>query len=346
MFTIAPLSTTHQSMIEHKINHKTKPLGSLGQLETIAIQLALILGHDSPQFTKPTQLVFAGDHGVSRLGISIAGPEVTGQMVANFCHGGAAINAFCTQNNMDLRVIDCGTVNEQLPHAMLVKQRLGDATQPFHTNDAMSQEQLAQGLAMGADIANKTLDVGANIIGIGEMGIGNTTSASAIMHAITGYDIDLCVGKGTGVNDETITLKKDIIAKAIIEHQAKLTDPSEVLRLLGGFEIVQMVGAMLAIAKAGKVIIVDGFISSVAALIACQLAPNARDYMLFSHCSQELGHKLLLKKLGAQAILNLDLRLGEGSGCPLALPLIQSALAFYNNMASFEQTDISVETPS
>lgn len=344
MFTIAPLSTKNQSTIERKINHKTKPIGSLGQLEAIATQLALILGHQQPQLSLPTQLVFAGDHGVSHLGISIAGPEVTGQMVANFCQGGAAINAFCTQNNMTLKIIDCGTVNEQKKHSRLIKQRLGDRTQPFHTHDAMSQEQLSQGLALGATVALETINTGVNIIGIGEMGIGNTTSAAAIMHAITGHDISFCVGKGTGVDNKTMALKKDIITQAIITHQESLRDPSEVLRLLGGFEIVQMVGAMLAIAKAGKVIIVDGFISSAAALIACTLAPNARDYMLFSHCSNELGHKLLLKELGGEAILNLDLRLGEGTGCPLALPLIHSALAFYNNMANFEQTDIHVDT--
>lgn len=343
MLAIQPLSTQHQSLIEHKINQKTKPVGSLGQLEILAAQLALILGYDNPQLTKPTQLVFAGDHGVSKLGISIAGPEVTGQMVANFCHGGAAINAFCNQNNMDLHVIDCGTVNQQPPHAMLTKQRLGDSTEPFHMADAMTQQQLDQGLAYGATIANKTIDAGANIIGIGEMGIGNTTSAAAIMHALTDHDIDCCVGCGTGVNEATVSLKKDLINQAINKHQSQLTTPKEILQRLGGFEIVQMVGAMLAIASARKVILVDGFISTAAALIACNIEKNTRDYMFFSHCSKELGHELLLKELNAHAILNLDLRLGEGSGCPLALPLLQSALAFYNHMASFEQADISVD---
>jgi len=342
MLSISPLALEHKSLIEHKINIKTKPVGSLGQLEVIATQLALILGHDKPQIIKPTQLVFAGDHGVSDLGISIAGAEVTGQMVANFCHGGAAINAFCAQNNMLFHVIDCGTVNEQPEHPVLTKQRLGHQTAPFHISSAMSQAQLEQGLAFGAAAAQKAINNGANLLGIGEMGIGNTTSAAAIMHALTGLELDCCVGQGTGVNQETVSLKKDIITQAINHHQAHLNDPQAILQRLGGFEIVQMVGAMLATAKAGKVILVDGFISTTAALLACKMAPNARDYMFFSHCSKELGHKLLLKALNTDAILNLNLRLGEGSGCPLALPLLQSALAFYNHMASFEQTDISV----
>lgn len=347
MFNIKPLSSLSKTDIEQKINNKTKPVGSLGQLETLAMQMALILGANNPQLNKPTQLVFAGDHGVSKLGISIAGPEVTGLMVANFCHGGAAINVFCTQNNMALQVIDCGTVAEQPDHEMLIKQRLGTITKPFNIEPALTNEQTEQGLTLGAKIARDIIKNGTNIIGIGEMGIGNTTPAAAIMHVLTGHHIDACVGQGTGVDEATVQHKKEIINQAILRHKDKLDSTQSdhaktVLTLLGGFEITQMVGAMLAIAQAGKVIIVDGFISSAAALIACKMAPNVRDYMIFSHCSKELGHHLMLKELNAKAVLDLNLRLGEGSGCPLVLPLLQSALAFYNNMASFEQANITV----
>ena len=342
---IAPLDKTQQSLIEHRINNKTKPLGSLGQLETLAIQLALILDADQPLINQPTQLVFAGDHGVSKLGVSIAGSEVTGQMVANFCHGGAAINAFCSQNNMSLFVVDCGTVIEHPDHPMLIKQRIAPMTQAFNLAPAMSHEQLQQGLDFGKQAAVKALATGANVVGIGEMGIGNTTSAAAIMHLITKHDIDLCVGHGTGVDDHTVSKKKKIISDAAQLHQEHISDALSILRLVGGFEITQMVGAMLAIAEAGKVILVDGFISSAAALIACNMSDNVRDYMIFSHCSKELGHQLLLTELGAEPILDLNLRLGEGSGCPLALPLLRSALAFYNEMASFEQANISVGQP-
>lgn len=343
MFNIKPLSTLSKTDIETTINNKTKPVGSLGQLEELATQLALILGEEKPQLIKPTQLVFAGDHGISELGVSIANAEVTGLMVANFCGGGAAINVFCQQHDMALQVVDCGTVSEQPDHAILIKQRLGDTTKPFNTAPAMTKEQTEDGLKLGAKAAQKFIDNGTNILGIGEMGIGNTTSAAAIMHVLTGYDIELCVGRGTGVDEETINLKKDIVKQAISLHKNKFITPIDILTHLGGFEIAQMVGAMLAIAQAEKVIIVDGFISSVAALIACDIAPNARDYMVFSHCSKEFGHHLILRKLNANAILDLNLCLGEGSGCPLALPLLQSALAFYNNMASFEQANITVE---
>lgn len=345
MLKVTALSKHQQSAIKDTINNKTKPLGSLGQLETLAMQLALILGNTQPQIIKPTQLVFAGDHGVSELGVSIAGSEVTGQMVANFCRGGAAINAFCEQNEMQLFVVDCGTVAEQPDHPMLLKQRLGDSTSPFNIEPAMTTKQTQQGLAFGERAAKKALATGANVIGIGEMGIGNTTSAAAIMHLLTGHDIDFCVGQGTGVSETTVIKKKEIINTAVMLHQGHLNSAQDVLTFVGGFEISQMVGAILATAKAGKVILVDGFISSAAALIACKMEPNCRDYMVFSHCSKELGHHLLLKELKADALLDLNLRLGEGSGCPLALPLLQSALAFYNNMASFEQANISVEQP-
>lgn len=342
---IAPLNKAKQPLIEARINNKTKPLGSLGQLESLAIQLALILDADNPQIEKPTQLVFAGDHGVSKLGISIAGPEVTGQMVANFCHGGAAINAFCSQNDMQLFVVDCGTVVEQPDHPMLIKQRIDSTTKAFNTAPAMTVDQTQQAIDFGKQAAVKALATGANVIGIGEMGIGNTTSAAAIMHFITKQEIDYCVGQGTGVDKQTIALKKQIIMKAASLHRNNLDDAFSVLTQVGGFEIAQMVGAMLAIAEAGKVIIVDGFISTAAALVACQMSAHVRDYMIFSHCSYELGHTLMLKELDAEPVLDLNLRLGEGSGCPLALPILRSALAFYNHMASFEQANISVEQP-
>ncbi len=341
MFKIEAVSNHQLEQIKHHIDTKTKPLGSLGKLESLAQQLALILECDRPQLTKPTQLVFAGDHGVAEFGVSIAPSEVTGQMVANFCAGGAAINVFCRQANMDFKVIDCGTKNEQPDHPALIKQRLGDCTEPFNVNRAMSDQNAMLGLRFGQQVAQDQITQGCNIIGIGEMGIANTTSAAAIMMALTGLDLECCVGRGTGVDDHSFARKKEVIRTAMLLHHEQLTSPLQVLATLGGFEIAQMTGAMLGIAQAKKVIIVDGFISTVAALLAVKMYPNARDYMIFSHCSKELGHHLLLQELNAEPLLNLDLRLGEGSGCPLALPLLQSALAFYNEMASFDQANVS-----
>ena len=341
MFTIPKLDTKLNNAIQHKIDFKTKPLGALGQLEPLALQLCLILGDKLPQITQPTQLVFAGDHGVSEMGVSIAGSEVTGQMVANFCAGGAAINAFCMQANMTLKVIDCGTVFEQPDHPMLIKQRIAPTTNAIHIAPAMTIEQTKQAICLGQEIADTQINAGANLIGIGEMGIGNTTSAAALMHILTDTDIQYCVGRGTGIDDDCLARKTEIIRTAAMLHSSQLTTPINVLSILGGFEIAQMVGAMLAIAQAGKVILVDGFISSTAALVAIRMHPNVRDYMVFSHSSEELGHHMLLKSMNAKPLLSLGLRLGEGSGCPLALPLLQSALAFYNHMASFEQAQVT-----
>ena len=341
MFIIEAISTNELEQIKHCINSKTKPLGTLGKLEPLAQQLVQILNKDRPELVKPTQLIFAGDHGVAEFGVSIASSEVTGQMVANFCAGGAAISVFCRQANMDLQIIDCGTKFEQPDHPLLLKQRIGDSTEPFNISPAMSNEDAQIGLRFGQKVAHQQIIQGCNVIGIGEMGIANTTSAAAIMMALTGLDIEYCVGRGTGVDDQTLARKKEIISTAMLLHNEVLTTPLQVLATLGGFEIAQMTGAMLEIAQAKKVIIVDGFISSVAALLAVKMYTNARDYMIFSHCSKELGHHLLLKELHADPLLNLDLRLGEGTGCPLALPLLQSALAFYNQMASFEQAKVT-----
>jgi len=341
MYSIPAISAQVSTKIQHNIDIKTKPLGALGQLEGLALQLCLILGTDNPQITQPTQLVFAGDHGVSEMGISIAGNEVTGQMVANFCAGGAAINAFCDQANMTLKVVDCGTVFEQPDHPMLIKQRVGETTAPIHIEPAMTEQQARYAINMGMKIAQQQINSGANVIGIGEMGIGNTTSAAAIMHVLTDNDIDYCVGRGTGIDDDCLARKKEIIRSACLLHQDQMSSAISVLACLGGFEIAQMMGAMIATAQQGCVIIIDGFISSAAALLAIKLSPNVRDYMIFSHRSQELGHHMLLREMNAKALLALDLRLGEGSGCPLALPLMQSALAFYNQMASFEQAHVT-----
>jgi len=341
MYTIEPLSNKKINNIQKNIDLKTKPLGALGRLEALALQLCLIIGDNSPQITNPTQLVFAGDHGVSEMGISIAGNEVTGQMVANFCAGGAAINAFCNQAKMALKVVDCGTVYEQPNHPMLIKRRVASTTAPIHIEPAMSKQQTQLAINYGMEVANAQIKAGANVIGIGEMGIGNTTAAAALMHVLTDNDIDYCVGRGTGINDDCLARKKEIIRSAALLHQDNMDSPLCVLACLGGFEIAQMVGAMLATAQASKVILVDGFISSAAALVATRLCPNVREYMVFSHCSNELGHHTLLKSMAAKPLLALELRLGEGSGCPLALPLLQSALAFYNQMASFEQAHVT-----
>lgn len=339
---VSPLARTPSTQIQQRIDNKTKPPGALGELEQLATQLALVLGGDTPAIQQPIMLVFAGDHGVAAEGVSIAPSAVTRQMVLNFLAGGAAINVFCRQADMPLQVVDAGILEAVPAQPGLVSQRLGAGTRPLHQEMAMSPDSVIQGLANSAELVNGLADAGCNLIAIGEMGIGNTTSASALMAALTGLPLSVCVGRGTGVSDTVLLRKKQVVQQALRLHAAHLSDPQAALAALGGFEIVAMTGAMLAAARRGMLVLVDGFISTTAALVACSLEPNVRDYLIFSHRSGERGHAALLDWLEARPLLDLGLRLGEGTEAALALPLLRSALAFYNEMASFEQAGVTV----
>ena len=348
MFNISPLSNVHQAAIEQKINNKTKPLGALGQLEALASQLVKIYTQNKddindfcPQITNPQLIVFAGDHGVASKGVSIAPSEVTGQMVANFAQGGAAINVFCQQLGWQLSVVDCGILQAPAPEFNVLEQRLGTSTHAFHQQPAMSIATVAKGFRLANSLIKEKHLQGCNLIAFGEMGIGNTTSASAIMSALLGIPAYESVGKGTGVSDEVMLTKQQIIEQALTLHQDSLSDPIEILACFGGFEIVQMTGAMLAAAERKMAIVIDGFISTAAALVAIAINADVKDYFIFAHCSGEQGHQKMLDAVNAKPLLNLGMRLGEGTGAALCLPLIQSALAFYNDMASFEQAAVT-----
>lgn len=343
---IQKVSTQFDQTIQAKIDGKTKPLGALGQLETIAKQLARVQAVstnnvDSIVVTKPKLIIFAGDHGVASEGVSIAPSEVTGQMVANFAHGGAAINVFCRQLGWQLNVVDAGILHAPDEQLSIINQRLGASTNPLHTTEAMSLETVEQGFALASQLIKDTKASGSNLVAFGEMGIGNTTSASAMMAALMQVSAKDSVGKGTGISDEVVLKKQQVVEQALALHKDKLSDAKQVLACLGGFEIVQITGAMLAAAKAHMHIVVDGFICTAAAMTAIQIEPAVKDYMIFAHCSGEQGHKKMLNWLEVEPLLNLGLRLGEGTGAALALPLIQAAAAFYNEMASFEQADVA-----
>ncbi len=339
MFDISALDLSEQAYIQARIDNKTKPKGALGVLETLATKLALITGKDRIRLNKPTILVFAGDHGIAQEGISIAPSEVTQQMVLNFLNGGAAINCFCRINQIEIDVIDAGILLP-ISDERLTVQSLGNGTQNFSKQAAMDIETVKQGLKLGAEIALKHTENGSNVLGFGEMGIGNTASASAIMAAITKLPVDECVGRGTGINDEAYTKKVQLTIQAMELHKNNLDSALDIMASLGGFEIVQMTGAMLAVAQHKGIILVDGFIATAAAMLAVMMEPAAKDYMVFCHNSQEKGHKLMLEHLDAEALLTLDLRLGEGTGAALAYPLLQAAASFYNDMASFEAAGI------
>jgi len=345
-FTIETVSRQFDEKIQAKIDEKTKPLGALGQLETTAKNLARVQAIVSNQVTTlvinhPNLIIFAGDHGVAAEGVSIAPSEVTGQMVANFATGGAAINVFCRQLGWQLSVVDAGILTSPTEHLNIINQRLGCITQPIHKAPAMSLVTVVQGFAMAKNLIKQTKENGCNLVAFGDMGIGNTTSASAIMAAIMQISVEEAVGKGTGISENILLKKQKVVQQALDLHHDRLTDPIQVLACLGGFEIVQITGAMLAAAEEKLHILVDGFICTAAAMVAIQINPAVKDYMIFAHCSDEQGHQKMLQWLNVEPLLNLGLRLGEGTGAALALPLIQAAVAFYNDMANFEQAAVT-----
>ena len=340
-WTILPLDRSPEPAIQQHIDQKTKPLGALGRLEELACQLALIQRQERITIEQPTMLVFAADHGIARHGISIAPSDVTRQMVLNFLGGGAAINCFCREHQIELKVVDAGILTP-IDDPRLIHQRLGAGTADLSVEPAMSQEQAHLGLQLGSELAKAQIAAGCNLLAFGEMGIGNTTPASALLAALTGIPVAACVGRGTGIDDAQLGRKISLVTQALARVGDE-SDPIQLLTELGGFEIAQITGAMLAAAEQQIAMLIDGFIVTSAALLAVKIAPAARDYMIFSHGSSEgSGHGIMLETLKARPLLDLGLRLGEGTGAALALPLLRSACAFYNEMASFASAGVSV----
>lgn len=319
------------------IDNKTKPLGSLGRLEALARQLGLIQATRDIAVTAPAILVFAADHGVVAEGISAYPQDVTWQMVENFLAGGAAINVLAAQNGCALRVIDAGVNHAFGPREGLVDRKLANGTQNFAHEAAMSRATCEAALAAGMAIAG---ELEGNVVGFGEMGIGNTTAAAALMHKLTGIPVAQCVGAGTGLSADGVRHKQRVIEAAVAKH-ARALEPLDILATFGGLEIAMMAGAMLKAAELRKVLLIDGFIVTSALLVAARLRPTILDYCVFSHCSDEQGHEQMLAALGAQPLLTLGLRLGEGTGCALALPLLHAAANFLNRMATFESAQVS-----
>ncbi len=340
-WTILPLDRSAEPLIQQQIDQKTKPLGALGRLEELACQLALIQRQERITIQQPTMLVFAADHGIARHGISIAPSDVTRQMVLNFLGGGAAINCFCREHQIELKVVDAGILTP-IDDPCLIHQRLGAGTADLSVEPAMSREQALLGLQLGSELAKAQIADGCNLLAFGEMGIGNTTPASALLAALTGVPVAACVGRGTGIDDAQLGRKISLVTQALARVGDE-SDPIQLLTELGGFEIAQITGAMLAAAEQQIAMLIDGFIVTSAALLAVKIAPAARDYMIFSHGSSEgSGHGIMLETLKACPLLDLGLRLGEGTGAALALPLLRSACAFYNEMASFASAGVSV----
>lgn len=341
-FVTKPDYSIEQSLW-NKINTKTKPLGSLGDLEHLAFRIGLIQQSTFPKLTNPKIIVFAGDHGIAKEGVSAYPQEVTYQMVYNFLNGGAAINVLSKQNGLDVVVVDAGVNHEFEKDPQLIDAKEGHGTESFLKGPAMTENQFQNCLKKGAGIVEKFAKSGTNVIGFGEMGIGNTSSASVIMSKVCGLPIDVCVGRGTGLDDDQLKMKVNTLRQSMELH-SRVVDPVEVAYTFAGFEMVQMAGAMIEAARNNMIVMVDGFIGTASFLIARILEPHVSEYAVFCHQSMESGHKKMLDFIGAKGLLNLNMRLGEGSGCAVAFPLLRSAVTFLNEMASFEEAGVSKES--
>ena len=342
-FLISPVSSTIDVDLKKKIDAKTKPPGSLGRLEKLAVQFGRIQNSLNPELINPTILVFAGDHGITEEGVSPYPQEVTTQMVINFLNGGAAINVFCHQNNISLHVIDSG-VKADFPECNeLIKAKIGRGTKNFCKEAAMSFDECERAIEKGAELSRTVPLSTCNVIGFGEMGIGNTSSAAALTHRFTGLPVEDCVGKGTGLDDQGLEHKQNTIRQALEKH-AEIKEPQAVLSTFGGFEIAMMVGAMLESAVLKRIILIDGFIATAAFLAALRIVPEIKQYAVFAHKSDEQGHGKILKYMQVEPLISLGMRLGEGTGAAVAFPILQSAVSFLNQMASFESAGVSSRT--
>lgn len=343
---IAPLDANLLTQARAHLDNLTKPVGSLGRLEDIAAQLFAIRQGDLSRPLSRSVYVFAADHGITAEGVSAYPAEVTRQMVLNFLSGGAAINVLARLNHAEINVVDIGVDADLSEHAGLLQHKVRRGTRNMLREPAMSYEEVTAALSAGMELAEIAMAKGNNLIAIGEMGIGNTTAASAITAALTGKPAALVTGKGTGLDAKAHAHKCSVV-EAVVERyrlENSSSNALEILRCVGGLEIAAMAGMVLGAARHKIAVVADGFISTAAAAIACTLVPNARSYLFAGHQSEEPGHRILLEHLGLQPILTLNMRLGEGTGAVLAMPVIEAAINLYREMATFASAGISGAT--
>lgn len=333
--------------LQAKIDQKTKPLGSLGRLEALALRLGLVLGSESPQLDEPQMIVCAADHGLAARGVSAFPSDVTWQMVENFLAGGAAVSVLARQHGLSLTVVDCGVRHDFVPPGSaegvrmgLVVRKVGPGTADSLEGPAMTAEQCMQAVTNGRSLVR---ELHGNAVLLGEMGIGNTSAASMLMSRLTGHNISQCTGAGTGL-DAAAVERKVALLRQVLERHSEARAPLHALAAFGGFEIATLVGIVLQAASERRVIVVDGFISTSAVLVAQALAPRVLQRCVFAHCSGERGHALMLEYLKAEPLLDLGLRLGEGSGAALAWPLLMSACRILDEMASFASAGVSEQS--
>lgn len=323
-----------------KINNLTKPKGSLGRLEEIALQIALIQQTLTPALHKPQNIIFAADHGIVDEGVSLSPKEVTWQQLSNFLHGGAGVNFLCRQHGFELKIVDAG-VDYDLPYEKgIIDMKVRRGTRNYLYEAAMTKEEMKLCIERGAEVVRRCHEEGSNVLSFGEMGIGNTSSSSLWMTYFTGIPLEQCVGAGSGLNQQGIRHKYEVLKRSMENYNGD-GSATDIIRYFGGLEMVMAVGAMLQAAELKMLILVDGFIMTNCMLAAMQLCPAVKDYAIFGHCGDESGHKLILEYMQAKPLINLGLRLGEGTGAICAYPLVDSAVRMINEMDNFAHASIT-----
>ena len=326
---------------QERLNNLTKPLGSLGRLEELARQIVGITGKENPNIKNKVIFTLASDHGVTEEGVSAYPKEVTAQMVYNFLNGGAGINVLAKHIGARVIVVDIGVACELKPALKLLIQKINYGTKNMAVGAAMTRQEAIKSIAVGIAIFEDEFQKGIDIVWTGEMGIGNTTPSSAIAAVFTDRAVEDVTGRGTGIDDKRLKNKISIIRKALKVNKPDLNDPIDVLAKVGGFEIGGLIGVILAAASKRTPVVIDGFISGAAALIAYHLQPKVKDYMIASHCSEEKGHRIILENIGLKAILDLNLRLGEGTGAALGINIVEAAVKILTQMATFRNAGVS-----
>ena len=327
-------------LIIDKIDNLTKPKGSLGTLEEIALQVALIQQTLTPILKNPQNILFAGDHGILEEGVSPTPREVTWQQVLHYTRGGAGVNVFCEQHGFGLKIVDAGVDYDFQGNPSVIDKKVRRGTRNFLYEAAMTQEELERCMERGAEIVCQCIDEGSNVLSFGEMGAGNTSAASLWMHLFTDIPLEKCVGAGSGLNKVGVQHKLEVLQQALNNYKGN-GSVLNIMAYFGGYELVMAVGAMLQAAEKHLIILVDGFLMTACMLAASKLYPHVTDYAIYGHCGDESGHRMMLDALGAKPLLSLGMRLGEGTGAIVAYPILQSALCMLNGMESFKKTEVT-----
>ena len=342
-FNIQPVNREMQAAIQQKIDNLNKPKGSLGRLEELAMQVCLIQQTLEPSTAHPCHLLLGGDHGIEREGVSVSPREVTWQQMINFTRGGGGVNMFCRQHDFKLRIVDVGVDYDLSNVSGIINRKIARGTKNFLYEPAMSEEEFDRAIAVGVDLVDACIAEGCCVLSIGEMGIANTSPSSIWMHLFGNIPLEECIGAGAGLDTPGIRHKYEVLSQAVEHYHHWSENQSQVapLRYFGGFEMVAAIGAMLRAAEQHLIILVDGFIMTACAVAAVQLYPAAQDYMVFTHCGDESGHKRMLDIVDAKPLLHLGLRLGEGTGALCAFPIVDSAVRMMNEMNNFDNAKIT-----